>query len=232
MPPPYIRKLYFRWKKEIGESDKKRITLNCEAVIRTFPTDLREHPFVYKPCISDKFVAIFTLWSNPICCLSFQAWSAAGCAGINTEVSSEFTFSSSVPGLILGGRSLAAFNVLYFCGSEHSLNTKFLLSSPCSPAMGRRKQETQKKADNCAGDTGEELIPDSFTTTANLVFFQWLQQRKETEEHRNRVLSANDALKNPADPNQNPIKISRPHRVWCTGRGFHGKPIPEMVLKV
>lgn len=46
MPPPYIRKFYFRRKKEIRESDKKYYTLNSEAVIRMLPTDLQEHPFV------------------------------------------------------------------------------------------------------------------------------------------------------------------------------------------
>lgn len=58
MPLLCIRKLYFRRKKEIGESDKKYYTLSSEAVIRMLPTDLREHPFVYKPCISEKIVAI------------------------------------------------------------------------------------------------------------------------------------------------------------------------------
>lgn len=60
MPPPYIRKLYFRRKKEIGESDlkKKNYTWNSEAVIRMFPIDLKEYPFVYKPRISEKFIAI------------------------------------------------------------------------------------------------------------------------------------------------------------------------------
>lgn len=53
-----------------------------------------------------------------------------------------------------------------------------------------------KKNDNCAGDIEEEFIIDSFIMTTNLIFFQWLQQGEETEEYRNRVLLANDALKN------------------------------------
>lgn len=169
-----------------------------------FPTDLGEHSFVYKPCSSDEFVASSPCGPTPSAAYHSRPYLQLDVLGQaqRFQQNSHFPPQCFWTGpwqplmcFISGGVPV---------GSEHSLNTKFLLFSQ-QPSHG--KEETWKSWKLCWGHWGG--VDSWFFYNNSKTYF--LTAERGNRKYRNRALQMMPwRVSNPADPNPNPVKISSP----------------------
>lgn len=127
-----MRKLLFRrGKKKKGKSDKT-ITLSVLKLWLWSSLPIYGSISLYINTYLSEICCKFTLWSDPIYCLSFQALSSAVYAAINILVSIELTFSSSkLLDFSLGVGPWQPLMYVIYVGvpadsKAHSLNTEFM----------------------------------------------------------------------------------------------------------